>query len=82
MNKRDEPAFPHEVITCYESDIEKGRHLKSGLSKREYFAGLALQGLCQKYYDFNGVAAKIAVQFADALLAELEKSPTESRGEG
>lgn len=44
----------------------------AGLSKREYFAGLALQGLCAN--EFRGTVsafASRAVELADALLTEL-----------
>jgi hypothetical protein len=45
-----------------------------GLTKREYFAGLAMQGILS--YDGQGgsseLYAKNAVQFADALLEELK----------
>jgi hypothetical protein len=49
-----------------------------GLTKREYFSGLALQGwiACQSE-TFRGdahEAAKRAVEYTDALLAELEKT--------
>ena len=46
-----------------------------GLTKREYFAGLAMQGLMAgkhfEQYDYV-VAAKVSVRAADALLAALE----------
>ena len=46
-----------------------------GLTKREYFAGLAMQGILSKhgigqYYD---KVAEEAVKYADALLEELDK---------
>lgn len=60
-----ESAFPSEM-EMYED----------GLSKREYFAGLAMQGIVsvkdahqQPIKDL----AKFSVQFADALLEALEK---------
>lgn len=45
----------------------------SGLTKREYFAGLAMQGLCaaRPNADYDEIA-DLAVCHADALLAELE----------
>jgi hypothetical protein len=47
-----------------------------GLNKREYFAGLVMQGILS--YDGQGgspeLYAKNAVQFADALLKELENT--------
>lgn len=53
-----------------------------GLTKREYFAGLAMQALVSdivnaesKGYEVTSdVTAKEAVSMADALLAELEKT--------
>ena len=47
-----------------------------GLTKREYFAGLAMQGILAS--DTSGsvkmdICVKISVEHADALLAELEK---------
>lgn len=51
-----------------------------GLTKREHFAGLAMQGLLAKHYikdsDETPMLKEFAyysVQFADALLAELDK---------
>jgi hypothetical protein len=46
-----------------------------GLTKREYFAALAMQGLisnAKDYHTFSNLASD-AVACADALLAELEK---------
>lgn len=54
--------------------------LFGGLTKREHFAGLAMQGLCNATcqdgtwcHDAKTVA-KTAVEYADALLAELERT--------
>jgi hypothetical protein len=53
---------------------------QTGLTKREYFAGLAMQGLMTSQnqegewrHDIKS-CAEISVQIADALLAELEKT--------
>ena len=43
----------------------------SGLTKREYFAGIAMQGALAGGYGIDSV--KAAVQFADELLEELSK---------
>ena len=43
-----------------------------GLTKREYFAGLAMQGLVDDYINY-AIIAEYAVKFADALLKELDK---------
>jgi hypothetical protein len=47
-----------------------------GLSKREYFAAKALQGLLSNSYSNGSYSsyAESAVQFADALLEELSKT--------
>ena len=47
----------------------------SGLTKREYFAAMAMQGLCAEntYQDSESLAKK-AVGCADALLNELEQT--------
>ena len=63
----------------HEDDVKTG-----GLNKREYFAGLAMQGLLSdKSTRINGelvtaenvleLITKRAVDYADALLKELEK---------
>ena len=61
-----EPAFPDEI--------------RDGLTKREYFAGLAMQGLLASEteecsFQDRGVIAKQSVVLADALLEELSKKP-------
>jgi hypothetical protein len=62
------------AFACVDSQKQ---YLQEGLTKREYFAGLALQGICvQKYVqrdDDRECIAKLSVKIADALLAELEK---------
>lgn len=62
-DNRKEPAFPVNH-TPYE-----------GRTKREYFAGLAMQGLLadQSRTLFPAQYAEMAVECADALLAELAK---------
>lgn len=51
---------------------------QNGLSKREYFAAMALQGLITNgnfaYNDYSDAARK-AVTAADTLLTELSKQP-------
>ena len=73
----DEPAFP--LVSTEYSD-EHG--FWSGLTKRELFAAMAMQGLCTRVVPVTGVTsdkeysvlrARAAVKHADALMAELEK---------
>jgi hypothetical protein len=63
MSNANKGAFP--------SDTPIGRD--GGLTKLEYFAGLAMQGIvARQWYNADGMAAD-AVVCARALLAELEK---------
>lgn len=64
---KNEPAFPTDHV------VNAPR--ATGLTKREYFAGLAMQAICQdrtSVYKVESIA-KGAVEYADALMAELEK---------
>jgi hypothetical protein len=75
------PAFPHAAMT--EQVTVPTQH--PGLTVRELFAGLALQGMVQRdNYSAQDAAAgypnqdaklqaRAAVRFADALVAELAK---------
>lgn len=48
-----------------------------GLTKREYFAAMAMQGLCVGYFDNHSITDHIrdaAIMIADALLEELERT--------
>ena len=67
MKNSDKPAMP------IDSPIFNGPEL--GLTKREYFAAMALQGLCAKYGSavYKESPAN-ALFMADALLKELEKN--------
>jgi hypothetical protein len=74
MNNADKPAAPISVSSIDEtlcsSDFEYGE----GLTKREHFAGLAMQGLLAGSSGLgDGECALNAIHYADALLKELEK---------
>jgi hypothetical protein len=69
--KGDDPAFPFVVPTNHDGWYE-------GLTRREYFAAKALQGIladpsCQDLED----ACESAVCAADALIAELNRKAGE-----
>ena len=50
-------------------------YIANGLTKREYFAAMALQGLLAKYgSDYQVQIAKDAIYWADALIEELNKT--------
>jgi hypothetical protein len=74
-NNGNYPAMPQE----WEAHVEGVE--QTGLTKREYFAGLAMQGLLSAIestkfeYEFqHETLAMDAVASADALLAELERN--------
>ena len=82
---KNEPAFPTDHKEMIHGRWE--RKITGGLTKREYFAAKAMQGLMKEprflATDFPGGEASsewckhraaVAVEMADALIAELEKS--------
>lgn len=91
MNNGNQSAYPFQPWKEILEDLKSGFPAIGGvnpigLTKREYFAGLAMQGLLAAG---NGVTgengdestkstdiARGSVAYADALLAELEKKPT------
>ena len=79
MNNADKPINPVEVSGDGEGNIQgmqTGNYSgwETGLTKREYFAGIALQGLLSSN---NGQTlsylSQTAVKAADELLKSLEK---------
>lgn len=80
MSKKDEPAFPVPLV---EGEALLNGADPNGLSKREYFAAMAMQGLvsipfegmaCDEKYKYKQ-AARGAVRFADALIKTLSQEP-------
>ena len=76
QNNSKQPAFPHTwSIEGPDGSVETT--IIHGLTKREYFAGLALQGLFASVegnnFPLTVACAKKAVEAADALLLELSK---------
>ena len=93
MTKANEPAFPVTVVgkvkrTLYLDD-DIGETLDDvevtevgGLTQREYFAAMAMQGLAAFPGTIMGAETvspkqlcSRAVEYADALIAELQKQP-------
>lgn len=65
-----EPVFPTTAKLSFESRLMD----YIGLTKREYFAAMAMQGVLVKGYGANREErVKEAVTYADLLLAELAK---------
>jgi hypothetical protein len=67
MENGNQPAYSSQSDDMY----------YHGVSKREYFAGLALQGFVNNYHSDCEYCAKMSVKMADALLAELERTKSE-----
>jgi hypothetical protein len=71
MENGNKPAFSVAL-----RDNGNARHPEAmGLTKREYFVGLAIQGICASngWEKSMDVIVKTSVEIADKLLNELEK---------
>jgi len=84
MNNSDMPAMP--VSEDYVSEFANGRDNTDaysnwvGLTKREHFAGLAMQGLLSSGFaetNTQDIVAEWAYAYADALLVEPSKAGVE-----
>lgn len=73
--KGNEPAFPYVIEPQSLGSMQSfGGASFSGLTKREYFAGLMLQGMMARSgTEALKERAARAVRIADVLLAELSK---------
>lgn len=78
----EQPAFPNFL----QEGLSANSHVEVGLTKREYFAAMAMQGLCSTFevieqYSVNGghldteAIAKDSVSLGDALLEQLNQKP-------
>jgi hypothetical protein len=83
MTNPNDPAFPEtEGHPDKENPLYMVYRFREGLTKREYFAAMALQGLCARSADqnivINGITLpydRAAITIADSLIAELSKEP-------
>lgn len=76
MNNADMPAMPG-TVWAYDGDGNAIQTMGGGLTKREYFAGLAMQGLLanpERDWSYVDQDAEVAVHAADCLLEELERT--------
>jgi hypothetical protein len=78
MNNADMPAMPQPIAANENEFLDTKEYSEgnSGLTKREHFAGLAMQGLITlKGRDCSDteITAMQCVRMADALLAQLDK---------
>lgn len=67
---------PNEAITAIVAKCDDGTSIQEfGLTKREYFAAIAMQGMISQHGEsgLHYSAAEIAVQFADQLIDALNK---------
>lgn len=78
MKNGNQPAYPIVVETATFPDSGKKEYgIHNGISKREMFAMAAMQGMCHQYLRTQKEElAKHAIEFADELLSELEKTGT------
>ena len=76
MKNADLPAMPQNNSETLCQQTGTPHYMHSGLTKREYFAGLAMQSLAAESgrYGSTGDMAYDAVKLAGALLAELERT--------
>lgn len=74
MKNADQPIHPIENIIEF-GDGHKEKRMYIGLSKREYFAAMAMQGICANsaIRSDNTSITKVSVSLADELLKQLEK---------
>ena len=75
MKNADKPAYPQSNNEIVKAFLEVEQESPNGLSKREAFAMAAMQGLISNHTLRGpvGECAENAVNYADALLAELDK---------
>jgi len=73
MYNSDQPAMPISSEQTYSLSICITE--STGLTKREYFAGLAMQGLLSNpnIDCVDSILAKSSVEISDALLKQLEE---------
>lgn len=72
MENKNTENKDRAAFACVDGE---NRYIQTGLTKREYFAGLAMQGLLLDYSSFKRptVIPELAVAYTDKLLEELEK---------
>ena len=84
MKNADKPIYPTtsqkiNETEFFEYNLPNKEKQYSGLTKREYFAGLAMQGLLNNTaFTVKFIASK-SVQIAEELLKQLENSNTKNQ---
>ena len=77
MNNGQQPAFPLQPTFNSDGQICEEHYAFEGITKREYFAAMAIQSCINSAVSVGGSAipkamAEMALEYADALLAALE----------
>lgn len=72
MKNADRPVYPLPLQAGESADSITTLSNVDGLTKREYFAAMAMQGMLANQYDPDLLPVR-ALKYADALLKELEK---------
>lgn len=75
MSEANDPAFPAQPTQYSGDSLSLNAH--QGLTRLEYFAGLAMQGLLANPYwepDTIEEGTALCVKWSAALICELEKS--------
>lgn len=78
-NNANQPAFP----VFLQEGFSINSHIDAGITKREYFAAMAMQGILANYYNHGGgdyfvsisLVATDAVSIADAVIDKLNNTP-------
>jgi hypothetical protein len=70
MTHKDDAAFSRSAT--YNEHTYTINSAQYGLTKREYFAAMAMQGVLASPFEYDDVA-KAALNFADNLIKELNK---------
>lgn len=77
MSNGNEAAFPRSEMSVLNEGFIR-HNGRPGLTKREYFAGLAMQGYCAAgegtWATHESRLAELSVKCADALIKELDSS--------
>lgn len=72
MNNANKPAYP--VHGGYDNDDPRNQIIGGGLTKREYFAAMAMQKMIDfGSWDIREEVIKRSIDFADELLKQLEQ---------
>lgn len=79
MENKNQPSNPHTVVV--KSDGVSGSPIETieylGLTKREYFAGLAMQSMANQWDQNDSTikeCARRSIKIADELLKQLENA--------